>query len=112
MISIFKVSKSGLKSIFVIDFTDEPIFYFRVNGEWVRDLDRVDIDTMKKIYGEAVDIDILEDLEIGETINMFDDVYIKCEAKFANLNVFKENLLHIGEVITSFFKLIDIQENN
>ncbi|MDO5849520.1 MAG: hypothetical protein Q4P18_08285 [Methanobrevibacter sp.] len=109
MISIYKVSKEGFKTIFAIDFLeDEASFFFFIDGEWEEDHEKVDTESMEFIYGELVDVNLLKDLDLGEKIELPDGGSITCLANFDNMGNLEENSQHVIEFLDSYAKMMDM----
>lgn len=111
MLSIYKVSKSGFKTIFAMEFDEKPIFFFYLHGEWVKDCDDVDIKKMAEVYGETVDLELLNDLELGEVLDLNDGGKITCLTKFEDLESLEDNSTEILEFLDSYAKIMHMEDD-
>lgn len=85
MISIYKVAKEDFTTIFAIDFSDEDAtFFFFADGEWEEDSDKADTESNDFIYGESVDVNSLEDLDLGGSLELSEGGSITCLVNFEN----------------------------
>lgn len=104
MVSIYKVSKEDVNTIFAVDFLSNPVLYFFENSEWVKDDDNITNDSIAEIYGGDVTLDDLKTLELGEG-SKIPDGDITCLTKMEELS---EN---VEEFLNTYAEIIKIQED-
>lgn len=107
MISIFKIAKGGIKTFFAIDFSQNPTFFFFINGDWVECPDeRIDLIAMNSIYGERVATDILKDLEVGESFESLSGNKVSCLATFDNIEEVRQNSKDLWEFLDGYVQMM------
>lgn len=103
MISIYKVVKEDFTTMFAIDFSDEDAtFFFFVDGEWEEDSDKADTKSMEFIYGESVEVNSLKNLDLGESVELYEGGSITCLVNFDN------NDGNVLEFLDSYAKLMEM----
>ena len=103
MISIYKVVKEDFTTMFAIDFSDEDAtFFFFADGEWEEDSDKADTESMEFIYGESVEVNSLKNLDLGESVELYEGGSITCLVNFDN------NDGNVLEFLDSYAKLMEM----
>lgn len=103
MISIYKVVKEDFTTMFAIDFSDEDAtFFFFVDGEWEEDSDKADTKSMEFIYGESVEVNSLKNLDLGESVELYEGGSITCLVNFDN------NDGNVLEFLDSYAKMMEM----
>lgn len=82
MISIFKLDGEVSKAIFALEFNEIPYLFMYFNQKWVGETD-LEVKSFKKDYFTSVDLNSLNLLDLGESINL-NDCEIICLSKFEN----------------------------
>ena len=108
MLSVYKISKSGFKSIFAMEIDSEPNFFFFIDCNWVNSRDGVDIQKMIDVYGSPIDSMLLADLDIGSVIDMGDGGKIKCLANFEDLESLERHSQEVIDFLSSNAILSDL----
>lgn len=108
MLSVYKISKGGFKSIFAMEINENPNFYFFIDGNWISSKDDVDVFKMIDVYGTPIDSMLLADLDIGSIIDMCDGGKIKCLANFKDLEALEHHSKEVIEFLSSNAKLSDL----
>lgn len=109
MISLYKITKEGFKTIFAIDFLDDMAkFFFYVDGQWEEDTEKIDTESMEFIYGEQTDINLLKSLDLSEKIELPDGGTIVCLARFENLGILEENSDSVRAFLESYAEMMKI----
>lgn len=104
MVSVYKVSKEDVNTIFAVDFLQTPVLYFFENGEWVKDDDNISDNSIAEIYGGDVSLDDLKELSLGES-SQIPDGLITCLTKMEEVSQ------EVEEFLETYAEIIKIQED-